>query len=213
MAWKEILDEEKIGIAGGLASLDSNQKLVQNVPNSKVDGLGSLALKSSLAAADIPNLAAGKITSGTFGADRIPTLPQSKITDLTTALNNKVDTTRKVNGKALSADVTLAASDVGARASTWTPAAADIPNLAASKITSGTFVEDRIPTLPQSKITNLTTALNNKVDTTRKVNGKALSADVTLGTNDLIASKTTLPVTGNEGEIIRFGSALYVWKG
>lgn len=140
MAWKEILDEEKIGIAGGLASLDSNQKLVQNVPNSKVDGLGSLALKSSLAAADIPNLAAGKITSGTFGADRIPTLPQSKITDLTN---------------------TLAA----------------------------------------------------KVDTTRKVNNKPLSADVTLGTNDLIASKTTLPATGNEGEIIRFGSALYVWKG
>jgi hypothetical protein len=37
-----------------------------------------------------------------------------------------VPTSRKVNGKALSADISLSASDVGARASTWTPSAAEI---------------------------------------------------------------------------------------
>ena len=37
-----------------------------------------------------------------------------------------VPTTRKVNGKALSADVTLSAADVGARANSWTPTAADV---------------------------------------------------------------------------------------
>lgn len=37
-----------------------------------------------------------------------------------------VPTSRKVNGKALSADITLAASDVGARPSTWTPSASDV---------------------------------------------------------------------------------------
>jgi len=37
-----------------------------------------------------------------------------------------VPTTRKVNNKALSADITLSASDVGARPSTWTPTAADV---------------------------------------------------------------------------------------
>lgn len=37
-----------------------------------------------------------------------------------------VPTTRKVNGKALSADITLSASDVSARPSTWTPSYSDV---------------------------------------------------------------------------------------
>lgn len=37
-----------------------------------------------------------------------------------------VPTTRKVNNKALSADISLTASDVGARPSTWTPSASDV---------------------------------------------------------------------------------------
>lgn len=41
--------------------------------------LGSLATKSSLAASDIPSLAASKINSGTFDAARIPNLAASKI--------------------------------------------------------------------------------------------------------------------------------------
>ena len=35
-------------------------------------------------------------------------------------------TSRTVNGKALSADITLSASDVGARPNTWTPSASDV---------------------------------------------------------------------------------------
>lgn len=46
---------------------------------------GTLATKSSLAAADIPSLDAGKITSGTFDAARIPSLAASKITSGTFA--------------------------------------------------------------------------------------------------------------------------------
>lgn len=42
-------------------------------------GLGTLATKSSLAASDIPNISASKITSGTLSADRIPGLNASKI--------------------------------------------------------------------------------------------------------------------------------------
>ena len=37
-----------------------------------------------------------------------------------------VPTSRTVNGKALSADITLSASDVGARPSSWTPSASDV---------------------------------------------------------------------------------------
>lgn len=49
-----------------------------------------------------------------------PTIP-SQASDV-----GAVPTTRKVNGKALSADITLSASDVGARPSTWTPTAEQV---------------------------------------------------------------------------------------
>lgn len=39
---------------------------------------------------------------------------------------SRVPVTRTINGKALSADVTLAAGDVGARPNTWTPTATDV---------------------------------------------------------------------------------------
>ena len=51
------------------------------------------------------------------GSDAI-TVAQSQVTNLTTDLAAKVPTTRTVNGKALSSDVTLTASDVSAVAST-----------------------------------------------------------------------------------------------
>ena len=41
-------------------------------------------------------------------------------------LNSRVPTSRTVNGKALSSNVTLSASDVKARPNTWTPTAADV---------------------------------------------------------------------------------------
>lgn len=58
---------------------------------------------------------------------------------------SRVPVTRKVNGKALSEDITLNATDVGARPSTWTPSASDVGaaaashDQAASTITAGTF--------------------------------------------------------------------------
>lgn len=45
-------------------------------------------------------------------ADDIPTLATSKISGLDTALNGKVPTTRKVNGKALSEDIELVGDDI-----------------------------------------------------------------------------------------------------
>lgn len=44
----------------------------------------------------------------------------------TAAQVGAVPTTRKVNNKVLSADISLTASDVGARPSTWTPTAAAV---------------------------------------------------------------------------------------
>lgn len=49
---------------------------------------------------------------------------QNKVVN--TALSGKVPTSRTINGKALSSNITLSAADVGARASTWTPTASDV---------------------------------------------------------------------------------------
>ena len=48
---------------------------------------------------------------------------------VTAAQLGAVPITRQVNGKALSSDITLAASDVGARANTWLPSASDLINI------------------------------------------------------------------------------------
>ncbi len=89
---------------------------------------------------------------------------------------------------------------------------ARIPDLDASKITTGSFLEAQIPSLSQSKITGLTTALAGKVDTSRTINGKALSTNIVLQTNDIIPKESSLPASGVEGEIINYNGKLYLWK-
>lgn len=53
------------------------------------------------------------------------------------------------------------------------------------------LVADDIPTLATSKISGLDTALNGKVPTTRKVNGKALSEDIELVGDDIYVYNTS----------------------
>ena len=60
---------------------------------------------------------------------------------------------------------------------------ADVPDLSASKITSGSLATARIPTLAQSKVTNLATDLASKVPTTRTIAGRALSNDLLVRVN------------------------------
>lgn len=80
-------------------------------------------------------------------------------------------TSRKINNKPLSADITLNASDVGARPSTWTPSAADVGARPATWTPSAADV--------------------GAVPTTRKVAGKALSSDITLSASDVGARPST----------------------
>lgn len=109
-----------------------------------------------------------------------------------------VPTSRTVNGQELSQDINLTADNVGARPSTWTPTASDvgaIPNPSGGttgqileKTATGTQWADK-PTL----------ASLGGVPTSRTVNGKALSSDVSLTASDVgagpAAQSTTVTLT------------------
>ena len=124
--WSEILDSDRLGVAGGIAQLDAGGKLAEaQIPEIPVANLTGVLLTSQIPALDtskittgsfntdrIPSLDASKIVSGAFNVDRIPTLAQSKISGLVTALSGKVDTSTKINGQTLSSDVTLKTSDI-----------------------------------------------------------------------------------------------------
>lgn len=99
----------------------------------------------------IPNLDAAKITSGALAADRIPNLPAAKISSGTLAAARIPNlSATKITADTLNADriPNLAAAKITSGAF----AVARIPNLSAAKITSGTLDADRLPTIPTSKI-------------------------------------------------------------
>ncbi|WP_116186459.1 phage tail protein [Pectobacterium aquaticum] len=85
--------------------------------------------------------------------------------------NGRVPSGRKVNGKALTADITLGAGDVGAYTKLETDTAVSVATTAAN--TAATAAA------------NANTNANGRVPSGRKVNGKALSADIVLTAGDV----------------------------
>jgi len=114
----------------------------------------------TFAAARIPSLNASKITAGTFADGRIPNLATSKITsgtfaDARIASSSVTQHVGDIVHDSLSGFVANEHIDWTADYSATDQIdAANIPSLAASKITSGTFNTDRIPSLAASKITS-----------------------------------------------------------
>nr|ELR5035218.1 hypothetical protein [Providencia stuartii] len=92
--------------------------------------------------------------------------------------NNRVPNTRKVNNKPLSADITITASDVGA----YTKAESDTKIADAKKMGTDAQVTANAA---NTNATNANNNANGRVPNTRKVNNKALSADITLTASDI----------------------------
>ncbi len=114
MAWKELIDESKIGAAGGVAGIDSSGRLTIPVAGFDRDiVIADLNItKEDVGLGKVENKSSAEILAELTAAD-IPDLDITQVTDLVGALDRKVPITRTVAGKALSSNITLDKSDVG----------------------------------------------------------------------------------------------------
>ena len=135
-----------------------------------------------------------------------------------------VPTTRKINGQALSGDVTLDAEDVGARPASWTPAASDVGAIpttekgAASGVaTLGT--DGKVPASQLPQMDYIPTSMKGansgvaELDETGKVPASQLPSYV----DDVVeyANRSAFPGTGEAGKIYvtQDTNLTYRWSG
>ncbi|EGD6877232.1 hypothetical protein IAH69_003188 [Escherichia coli] len=185
------LDKRYLRRAQNLADLDDKGKSRVNL------GLGGAAvcnvgqLAGQVAAADDP-----RIVHAVQDTRKVNNKALSADITLTYSDVNAVPTTRKVNNKALSADIALTYSDVNA-----VPTTRKVNDKALSSDITLTYSDvNAVPTT--RKVNNkalsaditLTYSDVNAVPTTRKVNNKALSADIALTYSDVNAVPTTRKV-------------------
>ena len=157
---------------------------------------------------DIANGAKYKINGADLSAADVGAVPTTRTvnskalsSDITLSASDvsAVPTTRTVNGKALSSNITLSASDVSAVPTTRT---------VNSKALSSniTLTADDVSAVPTTRTVNskalssnitLTASDVSAVPNTRKVNNKALSSDITLSASDVDAVPTTRTINGN----------------
>ncbi|MGV8004499.1 phage tail protein [Photorhabdus temperata subsp. temperata] len=121
--------------------------------------------------------------------------------------NNRVPASRNVNGKALSSDITLNASDVGAYTKGETDsrvnAAQSLANTAnqnavnannnantkLSKSQNGADIPNKSEFIKNLGLSETVNRANGAVPSSRKVNGKALSGDISLSAGDVGACR------------------------
>ncbi len=104
-----------------------------------------------------------------------------------------VPTTRTINDKALSSNITLSAADVGARSNTWMPTAADVGAVPTSRTINSKALSSNI-TLSASDV--------GAVPTTRTINSKALSSNISLTAADVGARPSTwTPTAADVGAV------------
>lgn len=169
------------------ANMDAVDAALKDLEESKAEGTALAAHEAD----QVKHLTAAERTAWNAKADGAATGAHIANTNnphgVTAAQVGAVPTTRKVNGKALSADITLTAGDVGAAAASHSHGAGDI--------VSGTLDAGRIPGLAASKITSGTLSVarggTGQSTLTESVVTKAVR-QIYAGTSDMTAGTTAL---------------------
>ncbi len=149
----------------------ANENADGRVPSGRTVNGKALSADIALGAADVGAYTKAetdtKVSAATTAASNAATAAASANTNA----NGRVPSGRTVNGKALSADIALGAADVGA----YTKAETD------TKVNAATTAANSAATAAASANDNA----NGRVPAGRKVNGKALTADITLAAGDV----------------------------
>lgn len=133
-----------------------------------------------------------------------------KVAELNESINSKVSTSRTINNKSLTSNITLTASDVGAATPSDVSTAKDeVTSYTDQKIAAlgntyytETEINSKIATINDEisnkanathkheiyDVNSLQSSLDAKVPTSRKVNGKALTSDIALSASDVGAA-------------------------
>ncbi|HHE6468363.1 TPA: phage tail protein [Providencia rettgeri] len=157
--------------AANTAATNANNNANGRVPSTRKVNNKPLSTDIALSAGDVN--AYTKTETDTKVADA-----KKAGTDANTNANGRVPNTRKVNNKPLSADITLSAGDVGA----YTKAETDTKVADAKK--AGTDAQ-ATANAANTAATNANNNANGRVPSGRKVNGKPLSADISLTAGDV----------------------------
>ncbi|QQE95069.1 phage tail protein [Providencia rettgeri] len=164
-------DAQATANAANTAATNANNNANGRVPSTRKVNNKPLSADISLTAGDVGSYT--KAETDTKVADA-----KKAGTDANTNANGRVPNTRKVNNKPLSADITLSAGDVGA----YTKAETDTKVADAKK--AGTDAQAKA-NAANTAATNANNNANGRVPSGRKVNNKALTADIALNAGDV----------------------------
>ncbi|WP_265693735.1 phage tail protein [Providencia rustigianii] len=178
-------DAQATANAANTAATNANNNANGRVPSTRKVNNKPLSADISLAAGDVGAYTKAETDTKVADAKKAGTDAQATANAANTAATNannnangRVPSTRKVNNKPLSADISLAAGDVGA----YTKAETDTKVADAKK--AGTDAQTTA-NAANTAATNANNNANGRVPSTRKVNNKPLSADISLTAGDV----------------------------
>ncbi|WP_272537849.1 phage tail protein [Providencia sp. PROV193] len=178
-------DAQATANAANTAATNANNNANGRVPSSRKVNSKPLTEDINLAAGDVGAYTKAETDTKVADAKKAGTDAQATANAANTAATNannnangRVPSTRKVNNKPLSADITLAAGDVGA----YTKAETDTKVADAKK--AGTDAQ-ATANAANTAATNANNNANGRVPSGRKVNNKALTADIALSAGDV----------------------------